>query len=42
MSDSAIGRRLLAELNLTAFGKFMPEVFDGIAQLVKLAGVRAS
>ncbi|HEX6704867.1 MAG TPA: PhnD/SsuA/transferrin family substrate-binding protein [Albitalea sp.] len=42
MSETDAGKRLLAELNLTSFGRFTPEVFDGIAQLVALAGARAS
>jgi phosphonate transport system substrate-binding protein len=42
MSDTTAGQRLLEELNLTAFGKFVPEVFDGIAQSVAIAGVRPS
>jgi phosphonate transport system substrate-binding protein len=42
MSDTPAGKRLLAELNLASFGKFVPEVFDGIAELVKVAGTRAS
>lgn len=42
MSETAAGKRLLAELNLTSFGRFVPEIFDGIAGLVRLAGGRAS
>jgi phosphonate transport system substrate-binding protein len=42
MSDTPAGKRLLGGLNLASFGKFVPEVFDGIAQLVAVAGVRAS
>jgi len=41
-SETATGKRLLAELNLTSFGKFAPEVFDGISGLVALAGTRAT
>lgn len=42
MSGTAAGQRLLAELNLDAFGRFVPEVFDGIAQLVATARARPS
>jgi len=42
MSGTDVGRRLLAELNLTSFGEFAPEVFDGIARLVAVAGTRTS
>lgn len=42
MSETPIGKRLLGELNLTSFGKFVPEVFDGISELVALAGARTS
>lgn len=42
MNDDANGKRLLAELNLTGFGKFQPEVFESISRLATLAGVRAA
>ncbi|MGJ7509909.1 substrate-binding domain-containing protein [Variovorax sp. GT1P44] len=41
MADVPNGKRLLNELNLTAFGTFQPEVFDGIASLVAMTGPRA-
>jgi len=40
MNDSAEGRSLLNELNLTGFGPFRDEVFNGIAELVAIAGAR--
>lgn len=40
MADDTNGKRLLAELNLTGFGKFQPEVFDSIAKNAVLAGAR--
>jgi phosphonate transport system substrate-binding protein len=42
MTESNDGRDLLAELNLTGFGPFRDEVFDGIAELVKLIGAKAA
>jgi phosphonate transport system substrate-binding protein len=42
MSSTPAGRRLLAELNLTSFGEFKPEIFDGIAKMVAVAGARTS
>jgi phosphonate transport system substrate-binding protein len=42
MSQNPTGKRLLSELNLTSFGPFVPEAFDGIAKLVSVAGVRTS
>ena len=41
MSDSAQGKALLGELNLTGFGPFRPEVFDSIAALVAVAAGRS-
>ena len=40
MSGTPVGRRLLTELNLTSFGEFKPEVFDGIARMVAIANAR--
>lgn len=40
MADDAEGRQLLKELNLTGFGKFEPQVFDGIARLAAMTGAR--
>jgi phosphonate transport system substrate-binding protein len=40
MTNSSEGQRLLKELNLTSFGPFRPEVFDGIAEMVALASAR--
>lgn len=40
MSTNDNGRRLLAELNLSGFGKFRPEVFDSIARNAALVGAR--
>ncbi len=42
MSGTPEGQRLLAELNLTSFGAFRSDVFDGIAKLVAIAGPRTS
>jgi phosphonate transport system substrate-binding protein len=42
MTESDAGRGLLADLNLTAFGPFHEEVFDGIADLVKMMAARGS
>jgi phosphonate transport system substrate-binding protein len=42
MADDANGKRLLAELNLTGFGRFQPEVFDSIARLAAMTGARAA
>jgi phosphonate transport system substrate-binding protein len=42
MGNDAAGQRLLAELNLSAFGKFEPTAYAGIAKLVSISGARAS
>lgn len=42
MSETTAGERLLAELNLTSFGEFVPQVFEGISRLVAVSGARAS
>ncbi len=41
MADDATGKRLLDELNVTGFGRFRPEVFDGIARLAAMTGARS-
>lgn len=42
MSSTPAGRRLLADLNLTSFGEFRPDVFDGIARMVAMTDRRTS
>jgi phosphonate transport system substrate-binding protein len=42
MVNDAGGKRLLAELNLTGFGEFRPELFDGIARNAALASARTT
>ena len=42
MAGDDAGRRLLAELNLSGFGPFRPEVFDSIARNAALIGARST
>jgi phosphonate transport system substrate-binding protein len=42
MTDDSVGQRLLAELNLSAFGPFDTRAFDSIAKLAVLAGTRGA
>lgn len=42
MANDANGKRLLAELNLSGFGKFQPEVYDSISKLAAMTGTRAT
>ncbi len=42
MSEVPAGKKLLSDLNLTSFGKYAPEVYEGISQLMSVAGHKPS